>query len=210
MQATFFAGDVRKKEDAVGAVAECVARFGRLDILINSAAGNFLAASEDLSVNAFRTGTPVQPPSLPARPDVTQRLTHHSIKTTLPSAVLEIDAIGTFCMCLAARPYLAKGAPGKEASEGGLILNISATLHYNAAWYQTHLNAAKVCLIRITALLHISNDQLSRVIRISAHPPSRRISIHPPSPPFSLRLRWMPPPATWLWSGAQTTAFAAT
>lgn len=115
IQATFFQGDVRKKEDANGAVKECIERFGRLDILINGAAGNFLAASEDLSVNAFRT-------------------------------VLEIDAVGTFCMCLAARPYLAKGAQGKDASEGGLILNISATLHYSAGWYQTHLNAAKAAV----------------------------------------------------------------
>lgn len=32
-----------------------MARFGRLDLLINGAAGNFLAPFRDLSYNAFRT-----------------------------------------------------------------------------------------------------------------------------------------------------------
>lgn len=31
--------------------------FGRIDILVNAAAGNFLAAAEDLSPNGFRTGS---------------------------------------------------------------------------------------------------------------------------------------------------------
>lgn len=115
IEAIYTQGDVRKKEDAVKAVEATIAKFGRLDVLINGAAGNFLAPSEDLSSNAFRT-------------------------------VLEIDAVGTFTMCLAARPYLAKGGEGKGGSEGGLILSISATLHYSAGWYQTHLNAAKAAV----------------------------------------------------------------
>ena len=35
-------GDVRKAEDAERWVREAVERFGRLDILVNCAAGNFL------------------------------------------------------------------------------------------------------------------------------------------------------------------------
>lgn len=45
--------DVRDADAVKAAVAEAVARFGRIDILVNNAAGNFLAASEDLSPNAF-------------------------------------------------------------------------------------------------------------------------------------------------------------
>lgn len=45
--------DVRDADAVKTAVAEAVARFGRIDILVNNAAGNFLAASEDLSPNAF-------------------------------------------------------------------------------------------------------------------------------------------------------------
>lgn len=49
-------GDVRKKEDASRVVQTTVSELGRLDILINAAAGNFLVAAEDLSPNGFKTG----------------------------------------------------------------------------------------------------------------------------------------------------------
>jgi len=62
-------GDVRKYEDCERAVRETVARFGRLDILVNCAAGNFLATAEELSSNGFRTG---------ASPDVTSTLVRKS------------------------------------------------------------------------------------------------------------------------------------
>ena len=59
--------------------------------------------------------------------------------------VMDIDSVGTFTMCHEALKYLKKGGPGKHASEsGGLIVNISATLHYGASWYQIHVSAAKV------------------------------------------------------------------
>ena len=59
--------------------------------------------------------------------------------------VLDIDAVGTFTMCHEALRYLKKGAPGKDSSVGGgIIINISATLHYTATWYQIHVSAAKV------------------------------------------------------------------
>ena len=57
LQAVGFAGDVRKQEDAKRVVESTVKHFGRLDILVNAAAGNFLISSEDLSTNAFRTGS---------------------------------------------------------------------------------------------------------------------------------------------------------
>lgn len=37
------------------AVAKAIEKFGRIDYLINGAAGNFLAPFENLSYNAFRT-----------------------------------------------------------------------------------------------------------------------------------------------------------
>lgn len=87
-------------------VSETIQKFGRLDILINCAAGNFLSPAEELSSNGFKT-------------------------------VMEIDALGTFNMSRAAFGELKK-------QEGGSIVNISATLHYGATWYQTHASAAKV------------------------------------------------------------------
>ncbi|MQL73929.1 hypothetical protein Taro_006281 [Colocasia esculenta] len=108
-------GDVRKREDAGRVVEETIKNFGRLDILVNCAAGNFLASPEDLSPNAFRT-------------------------------VLDIDSVGTYTMSYEALKYLKNGGPGKGPSDGGIILNISATLHYTAAWYQIHVSAAKAAV----------------------------------------------------------------
>ncbi|XP_062115702.1 peroxisomal 2,4-dienoyl-CoA reductase [(3E)-enoyl-CoA-producing]-like [Humulus lupulus] len=115
ISAVGFQGDVRKQEDAKRVVESTFEHFGRLDILVNSAAGNFLVSPEDLSPNGFRT-------------------------------VLDIDSVGTFTMCHEALKYLKKGGPGRSSSGGGLILNISATLHYTAAWYQIHVAAAKAAV----------------------------------------------------------------
>ncbi|KAK1576674.1 hypothetical protein Q3G72_015689 [Acer saccharum] len=62
------------------------------------------------------------------------------------AAVMDIDSIGTFTMCYEALKYLKKGGPGRGSSSGGTILNISATLHYTASWYQIHVSAAKAAI----------------------------------------------------------------
>lgn len=53
--ADFVQGDVRRPEQCAAAVKKTVDTFGALDILVNSAAGNFLAVSERLSPNGFKT-----------------------------------------------------------------------------------------------------------------------------------------------------------
>ena len=50
-------GDVREMQDCEKAVAAATDRWGRLDILVNAAAGNFLAPAEILSPKGFKTGT---------------------------------------------------------------------------------------------------------------------------------------------------------
>src|SRR5918997_2178423 len=50
-----FAADVRSYEDVERAVAATVERFGKLDIVVNGAAGNFLCPAEELSPNGFGT-----------------------------------------------------------------------------------------------------------------------------------------------------------
>ncbi|XP_064405971.1 peroxisomal 2,4-dienoyl-CoA reductase [(3E)-enoyl-CoA-producing]-like [Halichondria panicea] len=47
--------DVRKYDSVKNAVEETLQKFKRIDILINSAAGNFLCPAASLSSNAFRT-----------------------------------------------------------------------------------------------------------------------------------------------------------
>jgi 2,4-dienoyl-CoA reductase [(3E)-enoyl-CoA-producing], peroxisomal len=47
--------DVRKPDEVERAFATTVERFGRVDIVVNGAAGNFLCAAEELSPNGFGT-----------------------------------------------------------------------------------------------------------------------------------------------------------
>ncbi|KAK9832722.1 hypothetical protein WJX81_003788 [Elliptochloris bilobata] len=110
-------GDVRKADDCERWVHEAVGRFGRLDILVNCAAGNFLAAAEELSANGFRT-------------------------------VMEIDTLGTFTASRAAFPAL-------RSAGGGAVINISATLHYGATWWQAHASAAKAAVDSLTRSLAV-------------------------------------------------------
>jgi peroxisomal 2,4-dienoyl-CoA reductase len=115
-EAIAIAADVRQPEEVERAVAQTVERFGRLDILVNGAAGNFLCAAEELSPNGFGT-------------------------------VVDIDLKGTFNVCRAAFAELKKS--------GGLILNISATLHYLGTPYQIHVSAAKAGVDALTRNLAV-------------------------------------------------------
>ena len=47
--------DVRNADEVEKAIAATIARFGKLDIVVNGAAGNFLCAAEELSPNGFGT-----------------------------------------------------------------------------------------------------------------------------------------------------------
>jgi 2,4-dienoyl-CoA reductase [(3E)-enoyl-CoA-producing], peroxisomal len=49
------AGDVRKPADVDAVIAHTVEEFGRLDVLVNGAAGNFVCLAENLSPNGFGT-----------------------------------------------------------------------------------------------------------------------------------------------------------
>ena len=52
-EAAFLDADIRDPEAAQKLVAFAVSRFGKLDGLVNNAAGNFLAFSEELTPNGF-------------------------------------------------------------------------------------------------------------------------------------------------------------
>jgi peroxisomal 2,4-dienoyl-CoA reductase len=49
------AADVRQPEEVEKAVAQTVEQLGKIDIVVNGAAGNFLCAAEELSPNGFGT-----------------------------------------------------------------------------------------------------------------------------------------------------------
>lgn len=111
------AADVRDPDAVARAVAATVERFGKLDTLVNGAAGNFLAPAAGLSPNGFKT-------------------------------VVEIDLVGTFVASRAAFEALRQGGDG-------LVLNISATLHYHGTPLQVHASAAKAGVDAVTRNLAV-------------------------------------------------------
>jgi peroxisomal 2,4-dienoyl-CoA reductase len=115
-EAIAVAADVRSMEEVERAMAATLEKFGKLDIVVNGAAGNFLCAAEELSPNGFGT-------------------------------VVDIDLKGTFNVSRAAFPELKK--------QRGLILNISATLHYLGTPYQLHVSAAKAGVDALTRNLAV-------------------------------------------------------
>jgi peroxisomal 2,4-dienoyl-CoA reductase len=115
MTISFVTGDVRSYDDCQRMVSETLSRYGKLDIVINCAAGNFLAMAEQLSSNGFKT-------------------------------VLDIDTLGTFNVCRASVDAL-------KRNTSSTIVNISATLHYGATWYQAHASAAKAAIDSLTRTL---------------------------------------------------------
>jgi peroxisomal 2,4-dienoyl-CoA reductase len=54
-EAFAIAADVRKPEEIEKAIAATVERFGKIDVVVNGAAGNFLCKAEELSPNGFGT-----------------------------------------------------------------------------------------------------------------------------------------------------------
>jgi peroxisomal 2,4-dienoyl-CoA reductase len=110
--------DVRDPNACKDVVDYAVKQFGRVDILVNGAAGNFLAEAKNLSPKGFKT-------------------------------VMEIDAMGTYNMSHATYHAMAKNAGG----QGGVIINITMTLHYGATWYQAHASAAKSAIDSLTRTL---------------------------------------------------------
>jgi peroxisomal 2,4-dienoyl-CoA reductase len=54
-EAIAIAADVRHPAEVEQAIAATVERFGKIDIVVNGAAGNFLCAAEELSPNGFGT-----------------------------------------------------------------------------------------------------------------------------------------------------------
>lgn len=109
-------GDVSKESSCQKVVEKVKEQLGRIDVLVNGAAGNFLATSEKLSTNAIRR-------------------------------VLEIDTLGTFNMSKTVYNHCMK-------SQGsGVIINISASLHWNGSWGQAHSSAAKAGVDALTRVL---------------------------------------------------------
>ncbi|HTJ80204.1 MAG TPA: SDR family oxidoreductase [Polyangiaceae bacterium] len=125
--------DVRDPKAVDDALKAALERFGKLDVVVNGAAGNFLAPAAALSPNGFKT-------------------------------VLDIDACGTFNVSRAAFDAWLR-------DHGGVILNISATLHYAATPLQIHASAAKAAIDSMTKTLAVEWGGVGvRVVGIAPGP----------------------------------------
>lgn len=124
-------GDVRNVAEVEAAVDEVLAKFGRLDIAVMGAAGNFLCPATKLSTNALNT-------------------------------VMQIDAIGTFTC---ARTVYNKWM----RANGGSIINITATLHWNGELLQTHPGMAKAAIEAMSK--HLANEWGPRGVRVNCIAP---------------------------------------
>jgi peroxisomal 2,4-dienoyl-CoA reductase len=140
--------DVRQPDRVHAVIDEVKARLGRVDVLVNGAAGNFYAPSESLSPNAWR-------------------------------AVVEIDLFGTFYCSQAVQPVM-------KAQGGGVIINISMTLHYRGWPMMAHATAAKAGVDALTRTLAL--EWASHGIRVNAVAPG-------PVPTEGVRKAFRPPSA---------------
>jgi len=78
---------------------------------------------------------------------------------------MDIDTVGSFNMSRSAFPEL------KAATGGGVVINISATLHYGATWFQAHASAAKAAVDSLTRSLGLEWGEFGvRVVGIAPGP----------------------------------------
>jgi len=117
-------GDVRDYAKCVEAVSRAADSLGGpVDVLVNCAAGNFLAPAESLSSNGFRTVLEID---------------------TLGTFNMCRAALGDL---------RAAAAAGGEGAADACVINISATLQYGATWWQSHASAAKAAVDSLTRSL---------------------------------------------------------
>lgn len=124
-----FSADVRDPERVEAAVAAIVERFGRLDILINNAAGNFAVPAENLSVNGWRAVVDIV---LNGTFYCTRAAAQHMIAGGRGGSIVNILAA-----------YAWTGGPGtvhSAAAKGG-VLAMTRTLAVEWARYGIRVNA---------------------------------------------------------------------
>jgi len=133
--------DVRDPEQVNDMVSQTVDEFGKIDILLNNAAGNFISPTEDLSPNAFKTivdivlnGNFISP---------TEDLSPNAFKT-----IVDIVLNGTFNCTQAAGKVM-------REKEGGVILNIVTTYAWTGSGYVVPSASAKAGVLAMTRSLAV-------------------------------------------------------
>ncbi|CBZ54232.1 hypothetical protein NCLIV_046640 [Neospora caninum Liverpool] len=131
--------DVRDEHEVAKAVDTTMAKFGKVDILVNGAAGNFLCSAENLTYKGFKTVMEID--------------AHGAF--IVSKTVFEKCFKPAIQRAAAAASRGSGGRLGGENACGKVILNISMTLHYTAALLQTHAGAAKAAVEAMTKHLAV-------------------------------------------------------
>uniref|UniRef100_A0A494BAS6 Peroxisomal 2,4-dienoyl-CoA reductase [(3E)-enoyl-CoA-producing] n=2 Tax=Mus musculus TaxID=10090 RepID=A0A494BAS6_MOUSE len=147
--------DVRVPPEVMTAVDQALQEFGKINILINCAAGNFLCPASALSFNAFKTVVDID-----------------TIGTFNVSSVLykKFFRVGI----LLARAFLPLGyllitIPYMFQDHGGVIVNITATLSMRGQVLQLHAGAAKAAVDAMTR--HLAVEWGPQNIRVNSLAP---------------------------------------
>lgn len=137
--------DVRDSAQCERAVKFAVSKSqdqSSLDILVNGAAGNFLATADTLKPKGFKTVMEIDTVG-------TFQMSHFAhpyLKKTSSS-------------------------PSSKSSPTSTVINISATLQYGATWWQSHASAAKAAVDSLTRSLALEwGEDLIRVCGIAPGP----------------------------------------
>jgi peroxisomal 2,4-dienoyl-CoA reductase len=144
--------DVRDYAQVEAAVGRMMDTFGRFDILVNGAAGNFICLAENLSANGFGTVVDID---LKGTFNVSRAAFQHlraGGERPRPSRAETSRGIGESVRAGGGAP-----APVEErlAGSGGVILNISATLQLLGTVGQSHASAAKAGIDSLTRSLAV-------------------------------------------------------
>ena len=152
---TYQVCDVRDPDQCERAVRAVIEAFGavRLDVLVNGAAGNFLAPAHELTPKGFATVMAIDAAGTfhmcRAAYPLLRASQHHPVVRRQCSkdlaCVLFSQRAPSLCTCSLA--HLLVRAPPTQ------IINISATLQYGATWWQTHASAAKAAVDSLTRSL---------------------------------------------------------
>ncbi|KAF7472298.1 Hypothetical predicted protein [Marmota monax] len=147
--------DVRAPPAIMTAVDQALKEFGKIDILINGAAGNFLCPASALSFNAFRTVVDID-----------------TIGTFNVSRVLyeKFFRVGVLSARISPLPaaHLPPHPPVLQ-DHGGVIVNITATLNLRGQVLQVHAGSAKAAVDAMTR--HLAVEWGPQNIRINSLAP---------------------------------------
>ncbi|PHJ16209.1 dienoyl reductase peroxisomal family protein [Cystoisospora suis] len=136
--------DVRNETQVAAAVDLGLKKFGKIDILVNGAAGNFPCAAEKLSYKGFKTVMEIDAHGAFI---VSKTVFDKCFKPDMHHLLTQRERSQ-------AGPNTEK--PKMDACQyGKVILNISMTLHYAGALLQTHAGAAKAAVDAMTKHLAV-------------------------------------------------------